>query len=115
MSTVLNSSRFLDYVTSLAASSGLFDSVTGHEPKAAPAPTGVSCSVWVSSMRPVQSSGLASVSIRLELQARIFTSMLQEPQDPIDPRVTDAAGLLMNALIGNFTVAGQGRAVDVFG
>jgi len=114
MSTVLNSSRFLDYVTSLAASLGLFDSVTGHEPKAAPAPTGVSCSVWVSSLRPA-SSGVASVSVRLEIQARCYTSMLTDPQDAIDPKVTDAAGLLMNALIGNFTVAGQARAVDVFG
>ena len=114
MSTVLNTSAFLDYVTSQAAQLGVFDSVTGHEPKAAPSPTGVSCSVWVSSLRPAR-SGQASVSVRLELQARCFTSMLQDPQDGIDPRVTDAAGLLMNAMIGSFTLAGQARMVDVFG
>jgi hypothetical protein len=104
----------IDAVTSRAGALGVFDQVNAHEPKNAPG-AGVVCSVWVSGMRPVESSGLASVSVRVELQCRIQTSMLQEPQDGIDVRVLAAADALFTALIGGFTLNGAVRQVDVLG
>lgn len=102
-------------LTSRAAELGIFDRVTGHEPKAAPSSTGVSCAVWIGEMRPAHSSGLNSVSIRVEFQFRVFTSMLSEPQDDIDPRIVGAVDLLLTALIGGFSLAGSIRALDIFG
>ena len=64
-----------DQVTSHAASLGLFDTVTSHEPKNAPG-NGLWCAIWVQGIGPVPSSGLASVSGRVELRVRIGSSML---------------------------------------
>lgn len=107
---------YFNALTSLAAESGFFDTTTGHEPKAAPSSTGVSCSVWFNDMSAVQSSGLASASIRIEFTMCVYTSMLSEPQDGIDPRIIRAAGSLFTALIGEFALSlGDARYVDVFG
>jgi hypothetical protein len=99
-----------------AASSGLFDAVVGHEPIKSPAaPTGLTCAVQYMGMRPIQSSGLNSVSVRVEMWFRIFTSSLQEPQDDIDPRVMDAVDSLFSSVINDFDFGSQARYVDVFG
>lgn len=111
----INSKAIMDQLTSYAAASGLFESVIGHEPKAAPPRTGVACGVWFDNLTTVQSSGLAAASVRLEFTMRIFTSMLQEPQDSIDPRVMDATDAMFTALIGDFDVAGNARYLDVLG
>lgn len=99
----------------IAHSSGLFDSVTGYEPKSAPA-TGMSVSVWGSSVSTVpQVSGLGAVSVRAELQLRIHKGMLSEPQESIDLDVINAAGQLMGALAGGYTLGGIAHAVDLLG
>lgn len=99
----------------VANSSGLFDSVTGYEPKSAPT-TGLSVSVWGSSVSTVpQVSGLGMVSVRAELQLRIHRGMLTEPQDSIDIDVLNAAGELMGALAGGYTFGGTVFAVDLLG
>lgn len=112
----IDSRATLNALTTLAAKSGQFDSVLGHEPKAAPTQTGLTCGVWVSDLRTVQSSGLGSVSARLEVQMRVFTSMLQEPQGGIDPAVLDAADALMVAVVGEFQLGlPDTRYVDILG
>lgn len=112
----IDSRAMFNALTSLAAKTGQFQSVTGHEPKSAPAPSDVSCSIWANDLRPVQSSGLSSISIRLEFACRIYTSMLQEPQDGIDPRILDATDALFSAIIGNFDLdLSDTRYVDVLG
>ena len=112
----LNSRAMFNALTSLAAATGQFDFVTGHEPKGAPSATGLTCAVWLGDIRPIQSSGQASVSMRVEFQCRIFTSMLQEPQDGIDPRIMDAVDSFLAAIIGNFDLdLSDGRYVDVLG
>lgn len=103
-----------DTVTSHAASLGLFDTVTSHEPKNAPG-NGLWCAVWVQSIGPVPSSGLNSVSGRVELRARIGTSMLSEPQDGIDPAVLSAVAVLLGEYAGHLTLGGTVRAVDLLG
>lgn len=102
-------------LASMASASGLFDAVVQHEPKSTPGATGVTCALWVNDMRPVASeSGLASVTIRLEYMMRIYTSMLAEPQDEIDPKVMDATTALFTALCGGFSLAGLVRNIQLF-
>lgn len=110
----LNSLAVVDALTSLAGGLGVFGTVNGHEPKNAPPAGQVTCSVWCADVRPA-SSGLASVSVRQEFVMRLQTSMLAEPQDAIEPALLIAADLLMNALVGAFSLGGLLRAIDVFG
>jgi hypothetical protein len=111
---MLDATGIFAAVTSHAMASGHFDRVTNHEPKSAPG-TGLTCAVWVQDIRPIRSSGLASTSARLVLNLRIFTSMLSEPQDEIDPDMLAAVDALMAAYIGDFELGGLIRAVDVRG
>src|SRR5258708_29694310 len=79
-----------DKVTSHAASLGLFDSQVGtHEPKNAPG-NGLWCAIWVQGIGPIPSSGLASVSGRVELRAPLGSSVLPEAPDSVKPATTPA-------------------------
>lgn len=110
----IDSRGILDALTSFASSSGLFDAVNAHEPKSAPG-SGIAASVWITGVEPILSSGLGSVSARLEMQMRLQTSMLQEPQDGIDPALLDAADAMFAAIIADFELNGRVRHVDVLG
>src|SRR6266704_3470042 len=89
----LNSSVLVNALASHAAATGRFDVVNGHEPKNAPGGN-LSCAIWVQDYKPA-SSGLASTSMRLVFNVRLYTSMLQEPVDMIDPDLLDATDLLL--------------------
>jgi len=104
----------VDAVMSHAMASGYFDRVNGHEPKNAPG-NGLSAAVWSDTLRPVPSSGLASLSALLILNVRMYTSMLQEPQDAIDPNMLNALSALFAAYAGDFTLGGLAREVDLLG
>ncbi len=111
----IDSRGILGELTTFAQESGLFDTVTNAEPKSAPGRTGVSCSMWLVDYQPVVSSGLNSLSVRLEVQARIYTSMLQQPVDEIDMRVLDACDALFSSLAGRFELSGRARYIDFLG
>lgn len=104
----------LDRVVSHAMATGLFERVNQHEPKSAPG-NGLSCAVWVDSIAPARSSGLSATSGRLAIQVRIYTSMLSEPPDAIDPALVSAVDALMTAYSGNFGLGGTVRCVDLLG
>lgn len=110
----LNAEALTNAMASHAASLGVFDVVNMHEPKNAPS-SRLTCAVWVQDMMPVNSSGLASTSFRLTFNVRVYSSMLQEPQDAIDPDMLNAVDLLLTDYIGNFTLGGLLREVDVRG
>ncbi len=113
----IDSSGLMNALTTFASEIGLFDSVFGHEPKAAPSVTGVSCGVWLNDgPSAIQSSGLNSLSVRVEFMYRVFRSMLTEPQDSIEPEVLEATDALFLAVAGEFLL-GQSdvRYVDVQG
>ena len=104
-----------DKVQSHAAKLGLFDHPVGrHEPKSAPG-HGLWCAVWVQAVAPVRSSGLVATSGRVEFRIRIGSSMIQEPQDDIDPAVLTACTTLLNDYSGDFTLGGTVRDVDLLG
>jgi hypothetical protein len=103
-------------IQSHALASGLFDQVNTAEPKSAPG-SGVSAGIWLQRISPAPGgSGLASTSTRLEIWVRLYTSMLSEPSGAIDPRMLNAAAVLMAAYSGDFTLAvPEVRAVDLLG
>jgi hypothetical protein len=110
----LDSRAILDKIVSHAAASGYFDRVNQHE-LIDPAGTGLVAGVWTQEFRPVRSSGLNTVSMRLTVFVRIYTSMVSEPMDEIDPNVLDATDALLAAYCGDFELGGTARHIDIFG
>jgi hypothetical protein len=105
-----------DRLVSHMLASGRFDAVNKHEPKNSPG-NGVSCSLWISSIRPIRTSGLNSTSCLIAFSARIYTSFTSEPFDMIDPNVTSATVDLIGRLSANFELGGQDdvREIDLLG
>lgn len=98
-----------------AYASGLFDRVTGHEPKSAPG-SGLTAAFWLADLRPVPAeSGLSLTTYRLVLSIRIYNPMLQEPQDGIDPAILTATSALVIGYSGDFTLGGLVKSVDLLG
>lgn len=106
--------EMLGHLVDHASASGLFERVNGHEPKGAPG-NGLSCSVFLDTIDPVRSSGLAATSARVAFRVRVMTSMLAEPQDAIDPLIGEATGALMGAYSGDFELGGDARCIDLLG
>ena len=111
----LNVIGLLAAIESHALSLGRFDRVNTHEPKNAPG-SGLTCAIWADRIEPARgASGLAATTSRVTFNIRVYTSMLQEPQDAIDPAVMEAVDALMAAYSGDFELGGQARNVDLLG
>ncbi|MFI9235769.1 hypothetical protein [Streptomyces sp. NPDC053079] len=110
----LDINGIVDSVISHAMASGYFERVNGHEPQNAPG-NGLTAAVWVDGITPVRTSGLGTASARLIFNVRLYTPMVQEPADAIDPNLTAATDALMRAYIGDFQLGGTVRQVDVLG
>lgn len=94
---------------------GLFDRVNQHEPKNKPG-RGLTCAVWVDRIEPARGrSGLATTDARVTFNVRVYTTMLQNPQDAIDPAVMDAVDLLFEAYSGDFQLGDESRWIDLLG
>lgn len=104
----------MDVIASHAAESGFFDHVNTHEPKNAPG-NGLHCAIWADRLDLVLSSGLDSSSVRAIFKIRIYTNMIQEPQDAIDPLILAAASDLFAAYNGDFELGGEARHIDLLG
>lgn len=103
-------------VESHAMALGVFERVNTHEPKNAPG-SGMSCFIWIEDIRPLPGgSGLNSTSVLLTLNLRVQESMLQEPQDGIDPQMLICVDALMAAYSGDFDLGlDEVRNVDLLG
>jgi hypothetical protein len=114
---VIDIDTILDGITSHALASGWFERVnvrTG-EPKNAPG-SGLTVAVWAQAVDPIpQRSGLSSTTSRVELMERIYSNMLQEPVDMIDPNVIKATDVLCTAYSGDFTLNGSIAEIDLLG
>lgn len=108
-----------DQLVSHALTTGLFERVNGHEPKAAPEPGGLSAAFWADRIVPAfNRSGLSSTSGLVVFNCRIYGSMIAEPQDDIDPRMMYAATTLIGAYVGSFSFGGavaNVQGIDVRG
>lgn len=110
-----NTQDIIDRLASHAMSTGLFDSVNTHEPKNSPG-RGIRCAIWCDMIVPVASqSGLAATTGRIDFFVRLYSNMMQEPQDMIDPNLINAVDVLMSAYSGDFTLGGTIKKVDLLG
>ncbi len=111
----MNASAMMSALVSHALEAGLFESANKHEPKKAPG-NGLSAAIWVQNIDPVPAgSGLATTTIRVEFSLRVYSSMLQEPQDGIDPAIVHAVDVLITKYSADFTLGGTIRMVDLLG
>lgn len=111
----INSQAIMDGLASHAMASGYFDRVNQHEPKNAPG-RGLTCAMWIDRVQPAHSrSGLISTTARLTFSVRIYSSMLQNPQDMIDPNIMIAADALFEAYSGDYELAGDAAFIDLMG
>lgn len=111
----LDIDAILDAIVSHAMGLGLFERVNQHEPKNSPG-NGLTCAVWVDRIDPyAKASGLAKTAAKLTLNVRLYTNMMSEPQDAIDPNMVKAVNALMLAYSGDFELGGSARNVDLLG
>lgn len=111
----INSKDLVDRIASHAMALGLFDRVNQHEPKSKPG-RGLTCAVWIDRIEPARGrSGLTATDARVVFNVRVYTSMLQQPQDAIDPNVMDAMDQLFAAYTGDFELGDSSRFIDVLG
>lgn len=100
-----------DKIVSHALAAGVFDRVNAHEPKIPPG-AGITCAVWVERVEPA-TSGLNCTSARITFTVRLYTSMLAEPQDMIDPNLVGALDVLLTAYSGDFELDGNVRNIEL--
>lgn len=110
----METDAYIDAIVSHAMSTGQFERVNQYEPKKAPG-NGLTAAVWFQSLVPTRIGGLDSTTVRLVMRIRIYTSMLMDPPDQIDPNVIEALDVLLNAYSGDFTLDGLIRNVDLLG
>lgn len=111
----LESQDIIDRLASHAAATGYFDKVNQHEPKSKPG-RGITGAVWIDRIEPARGqSTLTSTTVRVVFNFRIYTNMLQQPQDAIDPNVMEAADILFAAYTGDFSLGADNRFIDLLG
>lgn len=111
----INSQDLSTRLTDHARASGLFDRVNEHEPKNKPG-RGLTCALWIDRLEPARAkSGLNRTTARVVFKVRIYTNMLQSPQDGIDPSVLDATDKMFEAYSGDFQLGSDDRFIDLMG
>lgn len=102
-------------LTSHAQARGGFNQVLNHEPLSAPG-SGLTYAVWVGDIDPLPTaSGLASTTVRVIFNGRLYLPADTEPMDEVDVQLTDAAADLMSLYTGDFTLGGSVRNIDLLG
>jgi hypothetical protein len=105
----------LAQVTSHAQTLGVFERFNGAEPENAPG-NGLTGACWVQEISPdLTGSGLASTSMVLLLNVRMYLPVNNLAPETLDPQMVKALDLLFAAYIGDFTLGGLVRMVDVRG
>jgi hypothetical protein len=111
----INSQDLIDRIASVPMATGYFDRVNQHEPKNKPG-RGLTCAVWIDRIEPARArAGLAATSARVVFNVRVYTSMLTNPQDMIDPSVMIAADALFEAFSADFDLGDENRWIDLLG
>jgi hypothetical protein len=110
----LDTRNILGNLASLAMATGHFDAVLGYVSKQS-ATNGITAAIYIEDMRAIRTSGLASTSVRMELEMQVYSSTYQEPYDDIDTNLALAVDAMFTALIGDFDLGSEARNVDIFG
>lgn len=96
-------------------STGIFDAVATHEPKAAP-PGNMTAAVWIQRLFPTSNyTSLNSTSIVVVFNVRVYLNMLMEPQDEIDTALMEAIDTLLDLISGDFSLTDAVDHVDLLG
>lgn len=105
----------VNQLVTVAAESGYFPGgVASVEPKSAPAGNELYFATWIESIQPIAArSGLPVTSVRVEMICRVYSAMLADPADEIDMNLAVASSFMLNALTGDFAVAGA--YIDLLG
>lgn len=110
---MIDITTILDKVASHAMATGLFERVNTHESSNPPG-NGLTCEIWSDLIRPIQGSGLDSVSVTVLFMVRIRMPSQTEPADEIDPAMVRAVDTLCAAYVADFTLDESVRHVDIF-
>lgn len=111
----LNSPAVIQAAIDHLATTGLFESVQGHEAISSPG-NGLTADVWLDAIKPVPaSSGLAASSGVLTLWARLYMNADALPIDNIETTIAAATDTLMTSYSAAFTFGGLVEAVDLLG
>lgn len=111
----INTQTIVDTFKSHLLTLGVFESVNGHEPKNSPG-NGLTAAIWVRSMRPTTAfTALAKTSAVITFTIRIYSNMLAEPQDAIDPNLMSATDSVFSLISGDFTLGDAVDFVDLLG
>jgi hypothetical protein len=104
-----------DAVVSHFQACGWFERINKHEPKASPG-TGLTAAVWWQRTRPAPTqSGLDVTTAVIDFTGRIYTNMLQEPADMVDPNMAKASSNLIRRFTEDFTLDNLIKQIDVLG
>lgn len=106
-----------DAIVSCFQRVGYFDRVNTHEPKRKPG-HGISAAVWFDRLYGVGAlSGLSATTGLAIFTGRIYSNMLREPQDAIDPKMMQSGAAVMRQFHGNydFGLHPRVRNVDLLG
>lgn len=94
---------------------GIFDTVNLVEPKSPPG-SGITAAIYFASAGPAASaSGLDRASALYVFTVRVYSNMLQEPAEEIDPVLVGAVDAVFDALAGDIDLGATVRNVDFFG
>lgn len=92
---------------------GVFESVNMHEPEGNPG--NYVAALWVQTVDPVKSSGLATTTVRVAFTLRIYSNIVAKPADEIDPNLAGAVSDVMEGMSADFTLGEQAREIDLLG
>lgn len=111
----METDALVDGVVTHLLASGHFDAVNRHEPKSGPG-TGLTAAVWMQGIAalPAQ-SGLYQTSGRALFQVRLYSNMLAEPEDEIDPALYRAVDDVIARYSSDFTLDGLINSIDLLG
>lgn len=105
----------MDAQASLVAVTCGVDRSLRNEPKGAPG-AGITAATWVQTVRPhVKASGLAVGSVVVVTMTRFMSGFKTMPSGEIDPRLVDAADLMVEAMHGSYDLARPGCWLDLGG
>jgi hypothetical protein len=106
----------LDRLTSHALASGHFETVNEFKvDEPGGAGSGITLGIWSDDIVPVKSSGLASVSVRINFKVRIFASTESPPESYLERAMVDATSALWSAYALDFELGGEARHIDLLG
>ena len=113
----LRTRAITDAMISHAKRLGIFEDVLRYEPKSAP-PNGMYACVFFDNLRTVGGqSGLNKTSAVVTYTVRIYTNMIQQPEDDIEILLLDAVDTLLEAYNADFDLGETGtvESIDILG